>query len=106
MIARGQLDALKAHSFPYRNIITRAIGTAPHVEPTVASTNFLPGDLFFLCSDGLTDCIRNEEISELLAKTPDIKEAAHQLVELAKLRGGNDNITVVLIKINEKNLPG
>ncbi len=98
-LARGQLDTAKAATFPPKNIITRAIGTTRHVEPDLMTTPILPSDIYFLCSDGLTDYIGNEEISTLLDHAESIESASDQLVELAKSKGGNDNITILMIKL-------
>ena len=59
-----------------------------------------PGDLFLLCSDGLTDMIPDEQIRDILASGDDINKKANVLVEKAKEAGGNDNITVVLAEIS------
>jgi serine/threonine protein phosphatase PrpC len=99
LIAKGQLDVANASSFPYKNVITRAIGTTLQIEPTLTATGILPSDIYFLCSDGLTDYVSNEEIADVLKKAKSVKETSDLLVELAKSKGGNDNITIVMIKI-------
>ncbi|MES2344786.1 MAG: Stp1/IreP family PP2C-type Ser/Thr phosphatase [Chlamydiota bacterium] len=99
LILKGELDEKSAFSFPYKNIITRSIGTHSQVEPEINAAPFLSGDLYFLCSDGLSDYVSHEEIFHLLEKEPSIKNAANQMITLAKAKGGNDNITIVIIKI-------
>lgn len=84
---------------PSKNIITRAIGTTAHVEPDVSSTRVFPGEIYFLCSDGLTDYVSSEEISYILKANPSLPEASEKLIEIALSKGGNDNITIVMIKL-------
>ncbi len=98
LILKGELDEQSALLFPYKNIITRSIGTHAQVEPEIAASPFFPGDLYFLCSDGLTDYVSDQEISQVLEQESSIKDAADRMITLAKAKGGNDNITVVIIK--------
>jgi serine/threonine protein phosphatase PrpC len=100
LVATGQLAEQKASDFVYKNIITKAIGTEPIVEPSVGVGDLEPGDLFMLCSDGLSDLLNKEDIEEILRLTPDVEQAVLNLVEAAKARGGHDNITVVLTYIS------
>ena len=89
------------------HMITRAIGTNSHVEPDVNITAIEKNDIYFLCSDGLTDFVPDEEISSILKKHTCIKSAAKRMIEAAKMRGGRDNITILMIRVveNEKDLP-
>jgi PPM family protein phosphatase len=82
-----------------KNAITRAIGTSPHVEPEVNITAVSEGDIYFLCSDGLTDFVSDEEISKILHKQTCIKSASTEMIEAAKEKGGGDNITILMIKV-------
>lgn len=99
LLLKGELDEKSAAVFPLRNIITRAIGTTTSVEPEVDTAPILPNDLYFLCSDGLTDTVTHEEIVRILESASSVKDAAHQLTALAKTKGGSDNITIVLVKV-------
>jgi PPM family protein phosphatase len=99
MMRLGQLDAESETSFPYKNIITRAIGTNPSVEPEISITPIEADDIYFLCSDGLTDYVSHDEIATVLQKQTDIKKASYELVNAAKAKGGNDNITIVMVRI-------
>jgi len=99
LLSAGDLDEETAAVFPFKNVITRAIGTNASLEPDVAITPVQSGDIYFLCSDGLTDYVSDDEIEAILKKMTSIKEASFELVEAAKLAGGNDNITVVMIKV-------
>lgn len=85
---------------PQKNLITRSIGPHPEVEIDLEQGELLEGDVFLLCSDGLTDVISDEGISEALAdtgKTP--QELGEGLVSSANAAGGPDNITVVIVRL-------
>lgn len=99
LIDMGQLSHGQAIGFEYKNILTRAIGTEPSVEPTAHFTSIKSGDLFLLCSDGLTDHLHDSDIEALLIQYPSIDEAAKAMVKVAKQRGGHDNITLLLVKV-------
>lgn len=98
----GQIEDQQADGFLYRNILTRAVGTEPIVEPEINTSDVKSEDLFLMCSDGLTDLLSREEIESLLVHSETIQESTKKLVKTAKQRGGNDNITVILIKVQEK----
>ncbi len=100
LIANGTLEEKTAFSFPFKNIITRAIGTHPVVLPEIQTTEIAPKDLYFLCSDGLTDCLNDKEILSIVQEDPDVKTVTKKLIEQAKKKGGPDNITVVMFRIN------
>lgn len=84
----------------FKNVITKAIGIGETVNPDIQTLPLNKGDIFLLCTDGLTDCVKDPDIEETLKQTSSIKEAALQLVEKAKNGGGNDNITIVIIKVS------
>jgi len=88
---------------PQRNIIMRALGTAPDVEAEVGVHAVRPGDLFLLCSDGLTTMLPDEGIAALLQQVPrrSLDEVCERLVAVANERGGHDNITVVLARFTD-----
>lgn len=98
MIQRGQIQDQPRNSFAYKNIITKAIGTEPVVEPSINITDIQDRDVILMCTDGLSDLLTTEEIQEVLGNTFSLRKAADQLVSLAKSRGGTDNVTVVLVK--------
>lgn len=83
--------------FPYKNVITRAIGTSPKANPEIAYSEYLPDDLFLLCSDGLSDVLSLEDIEKSLLDITDLETVGKNLVEKAKLKGSCDNITLLLI---------
>lgn len=99
LIEKGELDESLASTFPLKNVITRAIGTQPQVAPEVESCLAEPGDIYFLCSDGLSDPLSDEKILSLIQSSTSIKEAVNELIESAKKQGGEDNITIVMFKI-------
>ena len=99
LLRSGRLSAEEAEIHPQRSVITRAIGTEPDVDVDTFTIPALPGDLFLLCSDGLTDMISDREILALLDGEGDLDTAARALVDAANTAGGEDNITVVLFQI-------
>jgi serine/threonine protein phosphatase PrpC len=84
--------------YPYKNVITRAIGTHPRSNPEIASCPYEPNDLFILCTDGLTDVLSNEDIKKIIDRSTDLSIAAERLIQKAKIMGSNDNITVLMIQ--------
>jgi PPM family protein phosphatase len=85
-----------------KKYVTRALGTKPTVTPAVRVVLAKPDDLFVLCSDGLTDLVREKEIKSILKQAgAQIQLAVRSLIHLANKRGGSDNITVVIGSIHE-----
>ena len=96
----GLLRELEVGSFPYRNVITRAVGLRDLVEPEVNFLTHQPGDLFLFCSDGLTDPLEDREIEYLMRHAPPQIEALAQiLIDAANESGGPDNITAILAEV-------
>jgi protein phosphatase len=94
----GALTLEEAERSPYRNIITRCIGTQPEIEMDVFAVSTRPDDTWVLCSDGLTGHVTDAEIAEIVfGQAPG--EACRQLVELACARGGSDNVTVLTVRV-------
>jgi PPM family protein phosphatase len=95
-------DAKRAPSDPRpprkRKYVTKALGTKADVEPDVVAMDVSPGDVFVLCSDGLTDLVTDEEICEKVG-APDRRQAVRGLIDLANRRGGTDNVTVVVAEV-------
>lgn len=100
MIRQGKLRAEAARNHPNRNLITRAIGVDPSVEGDVYEVDLREGDILLLCSDGLSTMVEDEQIAGIIRRAADLETAAKALVEAAKLRGGADNITVVLFSLD------
>jgi len=100
LVRAGRLSTEEAEQHPHRSVITRAVGTEPNVDVHTDTHTVAPGDLYLICSDGLTDMVRDEQIAELIAAAGnDPDTAAEGLVDAANGAGGIDNITVVLFEI-------
>lgn len=100
LIELGQLSEQQAKEFLYKNIITKAIGTEPFVEPSVAHAALKPGDMILMCTDGLSDLVSLEEMQNIMNQNAE-DEIVQMLVDKAKQKGGNDNITVILVKVRD-----
>jgi serine/threonine protein phosphatase PrpC len=98
LVRRGEISEWVAGRHPQRHVLLRALGVIRTVDPDLLELAPVDGDLFLLCSDGLTGHVEDEEIAELVAGTPDLDAACGRLVDLANGRGGDDNITVVLLR--------
>ncbi len=101
MRRRGQLTAEEADEHPQRSIITRALGPEPAVRVDTSSWRALPGDVYLLCSDGLTSMVGEARIGEVLRSARSLREAGERLITEANAAGGRDNITVVLFRLEE-----
>jgi protein phosphatase len=101
-IQSGVISPEQARSHPLRNVVTRALGGRSDLLVDVQSRRMSAGDVLLLCSDGLTTMIGDEDIARILGEAPaDVARAATALVDEANERGGEDNITVVLLKFEE-----
>ena len=100
LLKTGKLSREEAETHPQRSVITRALGTDPDVDVDTFSVRAENGDLFLLCSDGLTDMVSEESILDLVERhRDDIDGALRALVKEANRGGGQDNITVVAFEI-------
>src|SRR5207302_11242884 len=100
LVRSGKLSPEEAETHPQRSVITRALGTDPDVDVDTFSVAARPGDIFMLCSDGLTSMVADDRILELVEKhRKDVKKAAKALIDAANKSGGEDNITIVLFEI-------
>jgi len=84
---------------PQKNLITRSIGTQPNVEADLQMGDALAGDLYLLCSDGLTDVLYDQKIQSLLSTNRNPQELSELLVDAANAGGGPDNITTVVVRL-------
>ncbi len=98
MLANGSITPEEARVHPQRNIITRAIGTDPIVEPDIFEYDYLAGDTLLLCSDGLSGMVDDREIKKILEENKNAKQTVSALIEAAREQGGQDNITVLCIR--------
>ncbi len=96
-IKAGMLTPEEAKYSRYKNIITRSVGFEEEVQVDVMGLALEPGDLFVLCSDGLANMVDDEELRDLVRRTR-LEETPQRLVELANERGGDDNITVIVVQ--------
>jgi serine/threonine protein phosphatase PrpC len=98
----GKLSEEEAESHPQRSVITRALGTDPDVDVDVFNVETHEGDIFLLCSDGLSDMVGDEKIEEILERhRGNLKKGAQELVKAANRGGGEDNITVLLFEVGQ-----
>lgn len=97
----GDLDAADGEKFSFRNLITRAIGNNARVNPSVSVCDTLLGDTFLMCSDGLSDYVSKKDIQKLISDSDSLEEASLALIDKANDLGGQDNITVVLMKLED-----
>ena len=95
LVEDGKITREEANTHPKKNMLMKALGCTPYVEPDVTTKGFLKGDKIVLTSDGLTNMVSNQEIYDIV--TNDVENATTKLVELANNRGGYDNITVVIV---------
>lgn len=102
LLKSGKLSAEEAVVHPQRSVITRALGTEPDVDVDTFTIETQAGDVFLLCSDGLSSMISDDEILDLVrSRTGDLEAALRGLVQAANTSGGDDNITVVAFEIAE-----
>lgn len=97
-VQRGLIDAATALTHPERHILTKALGISVEMKPELTSTPVTPDDLILLCSDGLTKMLEDAAIASVLSRVNgDPHQACHDLIEQALNRGGEDNVTVIVV---------
>jgi len=101
LLRHGEIAEEQAHGDPRRSIITRALGSAGDVQVDTRTVPAVHGDVFLLCSDGLTSMIAEDEVARILAGTSDLGASVRSLVRAANDEGGRDNITVALFRLEE-----
>lgn len=106
LIRQGRLTPEQAEEHPQRSIITRALGPEPNVEVDTRSFKARAGDVYLLCSDGLTSMVGEPRMAELMSEHERLREVGRALIEEANREGGRDNITAVLVRLEEVELPG
>jgi protein phosphatase len=105
MRRKGQLTDAQAEDHPQRSIITRALGPEPEVDVDLQTVPAQPGDVFLICSDGLTTMLADEQIAGILTRATSMEAATRKLVDEANRAGGRDNITVVLFRLEDAAAP-
>ncbi len=96
---QGRLTEEQAEEHPQRSIITRALGPEPSVNVDTMTFPARDGDVFLLCSDGLTTMVPDDEIRDILVNSRNLRSAVNRLVEAANRGGGRDNITAVAFRV-------
>ena len=99
LLRQGAITPEEALHHPYRNVITRALGSAETIEVDVSQVERVRGDRYLICSDGLTAYVGPDEMRAILLRTP-LEEAADMLLQLALDGGGRDNISLVLAEVD------
>jgi protein phosphatase len=100
LVRRGELSPEEAEVHPQRSVITRALGTDPDVDVDAFSVDSQPGDIFLICSDGLSSFVDGDTIEELIVRNHrDLPAATKALIQAANRGGGDDNITAVLFRV-------
>lgn len=98
-VAEGLIRSTSIKTHPLRNVILRAVGLDQELALDLLKGKTVPGDLFLLCSDGLTDMLDDHQIQIILDSDKDVYQKSEALIETAKTEGGKDNITVVLAAV-------
>ncbi|HET6549317.1 MAG TPA: Stp1/IreP family PP2C-type Ser/Thr phosphatase, partial [Solirubrobacter sp.] len=99
LVERGKLTEDQAESHPQRSVITRALGPEPSVQVDVDEFAARAGDLFMVCSDGLTSMVPEAHLAPIIAGADSLADAGRELIAAANAAGGRDNITVVLFRL-------
>jgi protein phosphatase len=99
LVRGGRISPEEAEAHPQRSVITRALGTNAEVDVDSLAVDAEPGDVYLLCSDGLTTMVADEEILDIVGRAKSLEHAGKDLVKAANRRGGEDNITVVLFAL-------
>ena len=97
-VRMGRMDPVEAQRSPFKNVITRALGTQSSVTPDIFELENEPGDLFMLCSDGLTRELADSTVEWILKLDLPLQELCARLVAAANDSGGHDNITCLLVR--------
>ena len=98
--ARAVLSPEDMAAMANRNVITRALGSKPELDPTVYLNSYADGDLYLLCSDGLWNCVPDDAITSIVLGVPDLEAACHALIDAANGYGAPDNVTALLLRVH------
>jgi len=100
-IKAGQITPEQARSYPHKNVIMRALGMKENVLVDIQERTVKRGEIYLACSDGLSDMVPDPDIAAIIASSSSLREAADRLIDQANANGGKDNISVVLLRIDE-----
>ena len=95
LVEDGKITRAEADHHPKKNMLTRALGCTPYVEPDIRARNLEKGDILLMCSDGLTNMVEENTIYQIVKENPE--NAPEKLIEVVNKGGGYDNITVITI---------
>lgn len=98
LVRRGEITSEEAVGHPQKHVVLQALGTEAEIEPETKTIAWQPGNTILLCSDGLSDSIRDEQIEEALSSEQSMQEKADSMIEEANAAGGIDNITLALVR--------
>ena len=98
-LARPGISPQDLEALGNRNVITRALGSKPEVEPTVYLNSHADGDLYLLCSDGLWNCLPDDHMTAIVLGHEDLESACHALLDAANQAGAPDNLTALLVRV-------
>ena len=101
LVARGKLTEEQAEAHPQRSVITRALGPEPNVEVDLEAFPARHGDVFLLCSDGLTTMVPEQQLKPILERGGPLEPIGRELIAAANAAGGRDNITVILFRLED-----
>ena len=105
-IDAGLISPEQAKFWFSKNLLTRALGVDPVTEAEIRDYDLRPGDVYLLCSDGLTDMVEDAEIKKTLqSSSPNVEEAADRLVQCANGHGGRDNVSVIVVRVQPESEP-
>lgn len=96
--AKPDMTEEEERNFPHKNVITRALGMRDSVQVDIRTEEVLDGDIFLLCSDGLSSMVTDEQIREILLSGNDLERLVAELVDQANRSGGTDNITILILQ--------
>jgi len=106
LVDAGMVSAEEARVLPAKNLVTKALGATPELEPEVHDYDVQAGDVVLMCSDGLTEMVSHLEIGGLITGCGhDVVESARRLIDLANEAGGRDNTSVILVRVATPDSP-
>jgi serine/threonine protein phosphatase PrpC len=106
LVEEGLVSPREALTHPRRHILTQAVGTDKLVEVDTRAIEILPGDLYLLCTDGLSNSVSDFEIEQILSQSSFLARQGEALLDLANTRGGEDNVTIILARIKPDSWQG
>ena len=102
LVQSGQISKDEAHDHPRRNVVLKALGTEESVVPDVKTISVEKGNELLICTDGLTDKVTDDELIEVIQTKPEMNESGQALIDLANDRGGEDNISLIIIQYGQQ----